>query len=72
MQMFSAIFIYPVIFCQNQHGLALPKPSARTAKYCAGRGVEGNKIYMGNHDLNRILPKAKREQIIFAYLNQNI
>lgn len=41
----------------------MPKPSARHNKYYAERGVEGNKIYIEKHDLNRIQSKVKRPKL---------
>lgn len=47
----------------------MPKPSARHAKYSAGRGVENNKIYIKKHDPNRIHSKVKRPK---SYLFDSI
>lgn len=41
----------------------MPKPSARHNKYYAERGMEGNKIYIEKHDLNRIQSKVKRPKL---------
>lgn len=47
----------------------MPKPSARHVKYYAGRGVEGNTIYIEKHELNRIQSKVKKPKL---YLRDSI
>ena len=46
MQMFSEIFIFPVIFCQNKYHLVMPESSVKYAKCYAGKGIESNKLYI--------------------------